>query len=349
MMKRLNTLLPSPCLLLPRILPPCLLPPRALAPYVLASIIALGLLLGSLMLGSQGLSKEALGHLIQGNATPFEQWQAFTLRLPRAFVALCAGFALGVSGALFQGITRNPLGSPDIIGLTASASLGALLASSWLVGIVSTTTGAALGAIIGTLAVYSGSGRGFRHPSSMIIAGIAINALALAGVQLNLTWLGQEQARDAMIWLSGSVAGRQWHDLWPMLGLCLLLLPGIVLIAPQLRLMALGDPVAKSLGVNLAASRLLSALMGAFLAGGAVATVGPIAFVSLAAPQLALRLWRKPGPLPLAAGVVGALLLLAADLAAQYSLPSGALPVGVLTAGLGGIYLVYLLNRQRRG
>ncbi|AQU84199.1 MULTISPECIES: FecCD family ABC transporter permease [unclassified Halomonas] len=322
---------------------------RLSAPYFLSSIIALGLLLGSLMLGGQGLSKEALGHLVQGNATPFEQWQVFTLRLPRAFVAMCAGFALGVSGSLFQGITRNPLGSPDIIGLTASASLGALLTSSWLVGVVSTTTGAALGAIIGTLAVYSGSGHGFRHPASMIIAGIAINALALAGVQLNLTWLGQEQARDAMIWLSGSLAGRQWHDLWPMLGLCLLLLPCVVLLAPRLRLMALGDPVAKNLGVNLASSRLFSAVIGAFLAGGAVATVGPIAFISLAAPQLALRLWKKPGPLPLASGVVGALLLLAADLAAQYTLPTGALPVGVLTAGLGGVYLVYLLNRQRWG
>jgi iron complex transport system permease protein len=318
------------------------LPPRALAygaALVLLMLLSVAL---ALTLGAQGLSWRELPMVLAGGGTPVQQWLAYTLRLPRALAALGAGAALGLSGALFQSVTRNPLGSPDVIGLTAGASAGAVAAAMVWPGLLPVAWGAAAGALLAMAAVWFGSGAGFAAPQRMVVAGIAVGALALAFVQYALSNLRREQAHLAATWLNGNLAGKTWNDALLIALACAVLLPLAMALAARLRLLEMGDELAHALGARPSRTRGAATLIAVLAAAAAVSVAGPVAFVALAAPQIARRCVRASGPLPLASALTGAALLAGADLLARHAGASG-LPVGVLTAGIGGVYLAFLL------
>ena len=225
------------------------MPPRALA-YGAALILLMLLSVAlALTLGAQGLSWRELPTVLAGGGTPVQQWLAYTLRL-RALAALGAGAALGLSGALFQSVTRNPLGSPDVIGLTAGASAGAVATAMVWPGLLPVAWGAAAGALLAMAAVWFGSGAGFAAPQRMVVAGIAVGALALAFVQYALSNLRREQAHLAATWLNGNLAGKTWSDAQLIALACAVLLPLAMALAARLRLLEMGDELAHALGAR---------------------------------------------------------------------------------------------------
>lgn len=310
-------------------------------------VLCAGSVLAALMLGSQGLALQEIWRVMWGEAQPLSHWLVTAIRLPRALTALGAGALLGMSGALFQSITRNPLGSPDIIGLTAGASAGAVAVSALWPGLLPLSWGAMGGGIAAMALVWLGAGGRLTPPHRMVVAGIAVTALAFAFVQFGLSSLRKDQAAVAAVWLNGSLASRTWADVG-LSGLgCLLLLPWAAAMADKLRMLEMGDDLAQALGVRPAGTRGVAVLLAVLAAATAVSVAGPVAFIALAAPQIARRCLRAPGATPLFAALVGAALLGMADLCARHIGDTG-LPVGVLTAVIGGVYLACLLIAEWR-
>lgn len=321
--------------------------PRAPAYAALLLALAGAVLATTLRAGDPGLSWSALWQALQDAGGAMEQWLVHTVRLPRALSALGAGAALGLSGALFQSLTRNPLGSPDVIGLTAGASAGAVAVAMVWPGLMPVAWGAAAGALLATAGVWFGSGAGFAAPQRMVIAGIAVGAIAFAFVQYGLSNLRREQAYLAAAWLNGSLAGKTWTDVALIGAAGALLLPIGLALCARLRLLEMGDDLAQALGATPSRSRLAATLVAVLAAAAAVTVAGPVAFVALAAPQIARRCVPASGPQPLLAALTGAVLLAGADLLTRLAGPNG-LPVGVLTAGIGGVYLAFLLVLEWR-
>lgn len=321
--------------------------PRAPAYAALLLALAGAVLATTLRAGDPGLSWSALWQALQGAGCAMEQWLVHTVRLPRALSALGAGAALGLSGALFQSLTRNPLGSPDVIGLTAGASAGAVAVAMVWPGLMPVAWGAAAGALLATAGVWFGSGAGFAAPQRMVIAGIAVGAIAFAFVQYGLSNLRREQAYLAAAWLNGSLVGKTWTDVAMIGAAGALLLPLGLALCARLRLLEMGDDLAQALGATPSRSRLAATLVAVLAAAAAVTVAGPVAFVALAAPQIARRCVPASGPQPLLAALTGAVLLAGADLLTRLAGPNG-LPVGVLTAGIGGVYLAFLLVLEWR-
>ncbi|KQQ04106.1 MULTISPECIES: FecCD family ABC transporter permease [unclassified Rathayibacter] len=270
------------------------------------------------------------------------------LRLPRVIAGLLVGAALGLAGAVFQTLSRNPLGSPDIVGFSAGSATGALVCLVLLTPPASPALGAwagGVGALLIVLFLTRGAGLASERT---ILAGIALAALLSAVNEFLLTRAPTEVARAATLWLFGSLSATSWADV-----VLLVMAAGVLvmLLASQrgaLRMLELGDDVATSLGVPLRRSRLLLLLIAAGLVGTATAVSGPIGFVALAAPQLARRATRSVG-IPLTASMaVGAALLLASDVLAQRLLAPLQLPVGLVTGAVGGAYLFWLVARGRR-
>ncbi|PJJ61622.1 FecCD family ABC transporter permease [Compostimonas suwonensis] len=321
---------------------------------VVGGILLLGLLVVvvlTLTLGRLGLSPDDLLRAAVGGPDALgarERIVLETLRGPRLVVALGAGAAFGVSGALFQTVTRNPLGSPDVIGLSAGAAAGAAAFGLLWTGILPLPLGALVGALVAIAVVYLGTGRGFSSPVRMIVIGIGVSAMSLAFVQFVIARVGLEQATVLASYLNGSLASRSWQDA-AIVGVCLLVLvPCALVLSPRLGLLEMGDETADALGARSSLTRACSVLVAVGLATAAVSVAGPIAFIALTAPQIAKRLTRAPGAGILVSAIAGALLLAVADLLVQQSPFPVQLPVGILTAALGGIYLGYLLLAEWR-
>jgi iron complex transport system permease protein len=272
-----------------------------------------------------------------------------TLRLPRALCGLLIGIALGASGAIFQSITRNPLGSPDIVGFIQGASAAAVLQ---IVVFGGGTFAIAGGAIVGGFAtavlVYGLSYRGGVQGYRLVLVGIGIAAMLVAVTDYLLTRSTLEQAQEAQVWLTGTLNGRGWEHVRPIALALVLLAPAVALLARELRMLELGDEAARALGVRVERSRLALVVVAVALCAVATASAGPIVFVALAAPQIARRLTRATGPGVACAGLMGGVLLLGADCASQRLFGDAQLPVGVMTGVLGGVYLIYLLLREWR-
>ncbi|MCT9077332.1 FecCD family ABC transporter permease [Streptomyces fulvoviolaceus] len=314
---------------------------------VLAATAAVGVL--ALGTGEYAISPADVVRTLLGNGSRRTDFVVNDLRLPRLLTGVLAGAALGLSGALFQSLTRNPLGSPDIVGFTYGSATGGLL----VVLVVGGTGGqVAAGAVAGGLAtavlVYLLAWRRGVHGYRLVLVGIGVSAL-LQGVNAYLLAKARfTQAAQAMAWLNGSLNGRSWEDVRPAaLGL-LVVLPLAGFAASRLRILEMGDDLAGGLGVPVQRTRLLVLVLATAACAVAVAAAGPIPFVALIAPQLARRLTRAPGPNLPAATCTGALLVVTADYAAQRIHQSTQLPVGVVTAVVGGLYLGLLLRRQRR-
>lgn len=315
----------------------------------LVAVIALALF--SLMVGTYKLSiAEVFSALFGfGEITSFKRTVVIDWRLPRVLAAIVFGAGLAVSGAIFQSITRNPLGSPDILGFSSGSYTGALVVM--LVFKSMSFTPIAIGALIGGFAtaflIYLFAFRKGMQSFRLIIAGIAISTILGSINSMLLLQSKAEVALTAGAWGVGSLNGVDWLHVLPGIILVLVMILLALIMNRPLREMELGKDVAKSHGVHFDLTQLFLIVVGVSLTAAATAIMGPVTFVALAAPQIALRFTNTAESLaPTAA--VGAFILLSADILAQRAIPGMILPVGVLTLSLGGLYLVWLLFHQAR-
>jgi iron complex transport system permease protein len=271
------------------------------------------------------------------------------LRLPRVLVGLLVGASFGLGGALFQAVTRNPLGSPDVLGLGQGATAGALVMIVLFSGSAAQVTlGALVGGLATGLAIYLLAWKRGVHGYRLVLVGIGVSAIVTAVNGYLLTVSDIVDAARALVWMTGSLNGRDWEQVWPLLGVCAVLVPLVLAGGRGLRMMEMGDDVAGALGVRVERVRALLMVAAVLLVATATAAAGPVGFVSLTAPQLARRLTCSPGPNLLPSLCMGAALLVTADWASQRAFGADQLPVGVVAGVLGGAYLLWLLVAERR-
>jgi iron complex transport system permease protein len=317
---------------------------------------SLGVVLAALIVAVVALSSgefqiplpEVLGALV-GQASAKVHMVVVEWRLPRTLLALIMGAALGVSGAIFQSLTRNPLGSPDIIGFDAGAYTGALVVITVLKGSFYLVAGGALlGGVLTALAVYLLAWRGGVQGFRLIIVGIGVSAMLSS---LN-TWMmlraDLQVAMAAAVWGVGSLNGLGLDRLWQVAVVLALFLPCAAMLSRPMRQLEMGDDAARALGVNAERTRLGLMVVGVALTAVVTATAGPIAFVALSAPQIARRVTGAAGVALLPAAAMGALLLTVADFLAQRAFAPTQLPVGIVTVCVGGLYFAWLLMREAR-
>lgn len=286
---------------------------------------------------------------VLGHGERVDEFVILDLRMPRALAGLIVGIALGVSGAITQSLARNPLASPDILGVTSGASAvavalvtvsgGTAIAGSVGLPAAALAGGLGTGGLVYLLAWRRGID-GFR----LILTGIAVSAFLEAVTTWLLTMARLQDVARAQTWLAGSLADRSWTEVRTALWCSLVLLVVVSWMAFDLKPMHFGDDIAAGLGVRHTVVRAVLMLCAVLLAGVAVSAAGPVPFVALVAPQVALRLSKRPEPPLVASGLMGALLLTGADLLARTVLPVP-LPVGVVTSAVGGPFLVFLLVR----
>ncbi|KQY90177.1 iron ABC transporter permease [Paenibacillus sp. Root52] len=274
-----------------------------------------------------------------------------TLRLPRVLLSLLVGAALGMSGAILQGIIRNPLASPDVIGITGGAAVAAVGFVSILGGTISIKLlplFAIIGALITALVIYVLAWKKGVTPIRLVLIGIGISAIMGAGTTFMLILSPFYTAGQAYIWLTGSIYGASWLDIQTILPVIFIVVPLAIWFARSLNAQEFGDDVATGLGVTVQWHRSLLLLCSVLLAGIAVAVAGTIGFVGLIAPHIARKLvGRMFGSLLLVSGLVGALLVLSADLIARTAFLPLDVPAGVFTAGIGAPFFLYLLFKNR--
>lgn len=292
---------------------------------------------------------DVLGVLL-GGGDDGERFVVLGLRLPRVATGVLVGLALGIAGALTQSVSRNPLASPDVLGVTAGASAAAVavLVLAPTVGTAVGVPAAALaGGLAAGLAVYVLAWRSGLDGFRLVLVGVGVNAFATSLVTWLLVLGDRTEAAQATVWLNGSLNASGWQDvpaLLAVLGVALLLVGPA---AFALRALSLGDESAVGLGVRVETTRTVLLLVAVVLASVAAAAAGPVPFVALAAPQIALRLTGAATPPLVVAGLVGACLLTASDLLAR-SVLTIPLPVGIVTGVLGAPYLLYLIRSRAR-
>lgn len=303
----------------------------------------------SLAVGEFPLPPGRVVATLLGQGAQADEFIVLTLRLPRALVAILAGAALAVSGHLFQTLVRNPLASPDIIGVTSGAALVAvgivvLGASSLLIPM-----GALAGATVAATVIYLLAWRDGLSPYRFVLVGVGIAAICQAATSYLLVRGELADVQQAAVWLVGSLNGRSWAEVWPLTVALALLLPVAAVLARSLDALSLGEDAATALGVRVGHTRLGLVAVATVLAAVAVAATGPVGFVAFIASHIARRLADRTGGavLPVAA-LSGAVLVLMADLVAGLVLAPTQLPAGIVTSVLGAPYFLFLLQRANR-
>jgi iron complex transport system permease protein len=272
-----------------------------------------------------------------------------TLRLPRGLTAVLVGAAFGLSGAIFQRIARNPLASPDIIGVNAGATTAAVFVVVVLHGSsTQVTLGALAGALVAALAIYLLAYKRGVSGYRLVLVGIGATAMLSSVTSYLLTRAEIFQAQRATVWLTGSLNGRGWEHVRPMALALVVLVPVAIALARSLRALELGDDAAIGLGTRVERSRGALLLTATALAAVGTASAGPVGFVALVSPQIARRLVGERSLALLPAAATGALLLTASDLVGRRLFAPTELPVGIITAILGAPYLLFLLARANR-
>ena len=319
---------------------------------VVVALILLAALTASVVLIGTGDFPIPAGDVLRtllGNGNAGQEFIVNELRLPRVLVGLLVGASLGLGGALFQAISRNPLGSPDVLGLSQGATAGALTMIVLFSGSAEqVTTGALVGGLVTGLGIYLLAWRQGVHGYRLVLVGIGVSAIVTAVNGYLLTRSTLTEASQAVVWMTGSLSGRDWTQVWPLLWLCAILVPLVLANGRGLRMMEMGDDVSNALGVRVERVRLLLLVAAVLLTAAATAAAGPVSFVALTAPQLARRLTRSPGRNLLPSLCMGATLLVTADWISQKVFGADQLPVGVVTGVLGGVYLLWLLVTERR-
>ena len=293
--------------------------------------------------------------VLLGGGERSQQFIVLDLRLPRSLTALLVGVALGVSGAITQTVARNPLASPDVLGVTAGASAAAVLlivlgSGTGLLAVLGAAglpVAALVGGVVAALLVYSLAWRRGIEGYRLVLVGVGISAVGTALTDWLLTRADITDAARATVWLTGSLNARGWEHVVPV-GIALaVLLPVALLLGFGLGALQLGDDTARGLGLRVDRERGALVLVAVALAAVATACAGPVAFVALVVPQICRRLAGTERPPLIASGVYGALLLLVSDLIARTVL-GVELPVGIVTAIIGAPYLLFLLIRGVR-
>lgn len=343
-------------------------PPRLRGPHARwAGLAALPLAaaLAGLGAGAAGLPPETvlralgvgLGLLPAGAVDPADAAIFWQIRAPRVGLGLAVGAGLGAAGALMQGLFRNPLASPDLIGVSSGAALGAAAAIVLGAGGAATATGllglqgaAFLGGLLAAALAVALAGRAGRvDTGALLLAGIAVNALGGAGTGLLVTLADDAQLRSITFWSMGSLGGALPHHLAPAFLLSALLVALGVALGPALDALQLGEPAARHLGIRVETLKRVLVAATAGTVGAAVSLTGIIGFIGLVAPHLARGLLGpRHAPLVGGAALLGAALLVLADTAARTVAAPVELPLGVLTALGGAPFLLFLLSRARR-
>lgn len=324
--------------------------PRALVAGAVCLAVALVAGVFAIGSGEYPMSPDDVLRTLTGQGNPYDALIVNDVRLPRVTAALLVGAALALGGAVFQAVVRNPLGSPDVLGFTNGSITGALTAMVLLGGSsLALACGAVVGGVLTGVLIYGLAWKQGVHGYRLVLVGIGTAAI-LTGINNYLLTRAQvTEAGRAVLWMTGSLNGRDWNDVLPLIYAMVVLVPLVLLGCSRgLRMMEMGDDAAYALGVRVERVRLTLLGSAVLLVALAAAAAGPVAFVALTAPQLARRLTRAPGPNLLSSMCMGAALMVAADLAGQRVFGGHELPVGVVTGVLGGGYLVWLLATERR-
>ncbi|MFI5830208.1 FecCD family ABC transporter permease [Streptomyces sp. NPDC051578] len=325
------------------------LEPRALAAGVLLAAVVLVMAIVLIGTGDFEIAPWDVVRTLLGEGSPADDFIVNDLRLPRVLVAVLVGAALGMAGAVFQSVSRNPLGSPDLLGFSYGSAVGALaVITLFQGGSAAVAAGAVVGGLLTGAGVYLVAYKQGVHGYRLVLVGIGASAMLLALIQYLLTKAKLVDATRATVWLTGSLAGRDWSQVWPLLATCAVVFPLALGQGRALRMMEMGDDAAYALGVRVERTRMLLMAAAIVLTTAASAAAGPISFVALAAPQLARRLTRSCGPNLLAGALMGSVLLLVSDWASQRAFGADQLPVGVVTGLVGGVYLLWLLVSERK-
>ena len=314
----------------------------------LCAILVLALCALILSLGQSFTPPATVLRVLGGEAVPGAGFTVLQLRLPRAVVGALAGLSFGMGGAAFQTLLRNPLASPDIIGISAGASAAAVFAITVLglaglpVAVVAVTAGLGI-----ALLIYLLSWRQGVAGARLILVGIGLSGMMQSLTAYMLSQAESWTLQAAMRWMTGSLNGVQLEQALPLLA-ALAICGGVLLIAaPALEVMRMGDETAAGLGVRTGAVRAAVVVAAVGLVAVATAMVGPVAFVAFLSGPIAARMTGRDGSLLLPAALVGAVLVLTADYAGQFWLPAR-YPVGIVTGVLGAPYLLFLIIRSNR-
>lgn len=328
-------------------------PRDVLVPAGLA-VVVLVLLAANVGRGDFPLSVPEVLRILAGGGPDADRFVVLQLRLPRSLTGALVGLALGMSGAITQSIARNPLASPDILGVTAGAGAAAVAlivlgggAAGGLLGVLGLPVSALLGGILTALAVYALAWRRGIEGFRLVLVGIGVAAMLTSLTSYLLVRADITDASRATVWLTGSLNGRGWEHVVPV-GVAVTVVGVAALVSTfSLGALRLGEESAQALGVRVQRGQARLLLMAVTLASVAVASAGPIGFVAFVAPQVAMRLVHSAGPPVLAGGLLGAALVVGSDVVSRTVLPVE-LPVGLVTAAIGAPYLLYLLVRRSR-
>ncbi|MCD7440521.1 iron chelate uptake ABC transporter family permease subunit [Streptomyces lincolnensis] len=320
---------------------------RALLVAVALTVLLAAAVVASLCVGESYVSPGEVVRVLLGLPSP-DELVVGTLRLPRLVTGLLVGAAFGVSGALIQTVARNPLASPDVIGVTHGA--GAVTVAAMTFGLTSYTLlpyVSVVGGLLAALLVYVLAWRGGLAASRFVLIGIGISVALGSLTRLFVTKGDYLVAQQAKTWLTGSLNGRGYDQAAPLATVLVLLVPFLLWAARAQRGSAFDEDTATALGIRLGRTRLGLSLLGVVLASVATGAAGPVDFVALLAPQIARRLTRTPHIPLLSSALMGALIVVAADLLARRLFSPLELPVGVFTALVGAPYLMWLIVRTR--
>ncbi|MER5428957.1 iron chelate uptake ABC transporter family permease subunit [Streptomyces sp. NPDC002588] len=326
-----------------------ILRPRLLLTGVLVGVAAFLLFCWGLTLGDYPVAFADVVRALWGAGDPGTVVVVQDLRLPRALTGLLVGIAFGVSGAVFQTMTRNPLASPDMIGLTAGAGTAVVAATvlGWTGGLGLQTLGL-LGALVTALLVYTLAWKRGATGYRIILVGIGVSWICTSATDFLVARGNRFEAQAAVGWLVGNLNGRTWDQVSDLALAMAVLLPVTLCMGRWMRTLQLGDDVAAGLGTPVQKVRLALLLAGVGLVAFGTAAAGPVAFVALASPQIAQRLAGTSSPPPVVSGLTGALVVLGSDLVAREAIPGTELPVGIVTGVLGAPVLLWLLIRANR-
>jgi iron complex transport system permease protein len=303
----------------------------------------------SLCLGAAAVSPGEILAALVGQADRLTQFVILELRLPRLLAAVLVGGCLGLSGALFQSVARNPLASPDIIGITASASATGAIALV-LFGMTGLALSAVVlaGTLVAALIIYLLAWRSGISGYRFVLIGIGFAALCSGLVSYVLTRAKLTDVQQALVWITGSLNSVDTVALIVLGMSAVILVPAALLLGRPLSALGLGDDAAAAIGVRVERTRVLVVFVGVALAAVAVATAGPVAFVALVGAPIARRLIGRGSLALVPSALVGALVLVVSDIVAQFAIPGVSFPVGVLTGIVGAPYLIWLLVRTNR-
>ncbi|MFZ4453771.1 FecCD family ABC transporter permease [Salibacterium aidingense] len=329
---------------------------KAFLTIVVLLVLTLTLLIASISLGDMRIPPLDVMRVLFGGGEETQQLVITSFRLPRIIIAMLVGMCLAAAGAILQGIIRNPLASPDIIGITGGAGVAVVtfLAvfsnenNALTVSIHWLPLAAFIGATLVAFLVYGLAWKNGVSPVRLVLIGIGISTLAQALTTLLMIVGPIYRASQANIWLTGTVYGSTWDDVTILTPWALVLLTATFLLSRNLNLQELGDEMAKGLGSRVQVQRVGLLFVSTALTGGAVAFAGGIGFVGLMSPHIARNLVGSAfGALIPVSAFIGAMLVLAADLVGRTVFSPLEVPAGVFTALIGAPYFIYLLFKNR--